>query len=500
MPLDTRGFVAPESNFQGLYKLSDTLDKKRYREQADAERKQGQQMADTKFISNYFDPKEKLTGSPLDPQSQKLLDKAYRQALDLNRQGANLAQVMGSTAPMVAQLNEYMVKGKAYNEQKKIALQEAAKIKGIDANKLAAQMDAMAFPVDPNTGDVDPSKYDPNQNYADLALRQGDVFNNQGFDEFIKGAKLNTTVGQAKSINSKGGYVKHKAEISAPNFYVSEVDADGNHTGFAPAYEIATDENGMQYHEFQKEDGTKEKAPVRLLDKKVFNDLPPDAKGYVLQEARRYAKEHGMELNSVQAENLARAIAYDELNSKSKKYGTVKNIEETKANPIKNITNVSVGGSKGSGSEVIVNDIYKGIEEQIDSDTKGGFNVTRLNALDSDAQSLIIDFARKLKGDDEIGNSNVFLHKNKDGNVVMYYTEGGELKLDKEHLIGILPRKGTNLKVQPGVKEKREVVKQEAKKQVKFSDLDPNGFKKEGKYWKYKDGTLFDDKGNVVNK
>jgi hypothetical protein len=31
-------------------------------------------------------------------------------------------------------------------------------------------------------------------------------------------------------------------------------------------------------------------------------------------------------------------------------------------------------------------------------------------------------------------------------------------------------------------------------------DLDPAGFKKEGKYWKYKDGRLFDDAGNVIKK
>lgn len=29
-------------------------------------------------------------------------------------------------------------------------------------------------------------------------------------------------------------------------------------------------------------------------------------------------------------------------------------------------------------------------------------------------------------------------------------------------------------------------------------ELDPKGFKKEGKYWKYKDGRLFDDNGNVI--
>jgi len=39
-----------------------------------------------------------------------------------------------------------------------------------------------------------------------------------------------------------------------------------------------------------------------------------------------------------------------------------------------------------------------------------------------------------------------------------------------------------------------------ATKQVDLNTLDPNGFKKEGNYYRYKDGTLFDGNGNVVNK
>lgn len=46
------------------------------------------------------------------------------------------------------------------------------------------------------------------------------------------------------------------------------------------------------------------------------------------------------------------------------------------------------------------------------------------------------------------------------------------------------------------------VPKQSLKEQTKvdYNSLDPNGFKKEGQYWKYKDGTLFDAQGNVIKK
>lgn len=473
--LDVRGFVVPEDNYAGLYKMGDTLQRNRYRKEAEAERKQGQQLADTKFIANYFDPKEFLTGSPLDPQSQSLLDKAYKQALDLNKQGANLAQVMGATAPLVNQLNEYMVKGKHFNEQKKIALQEAGKIKGIDANKLSAEMDKMAFPINPQTGQVDFANFDPNTNYADLALRNGEVYNNQGFDDFIKTAKLNTSVGQAKSINSKGGYVKHKAELSAPNFYTSETDADGNHIGFVPAYEVATDDNGEHLYEFTNEDGTKTKAPIRLLDKAVFNDLPPDAKGYVLQEARKYAKEHGVELNSVQAENLARAIAYDELNSKSKKYGTVKNIDETKAAPTRNITNVNVGGKGSYGTNI--NDLYQRIYDATqnpDINVKAtGQKATRFNALDSDAQDLIIGYVNKGR-ETKVEPEDIFL-TNEDGGVKVYKVNDRKEPIPElKNLLYTLPKLATNVKAAVDVKGKRAVLAEENKnnqagKKIKIS-------------------------------
>lgn len=54
----------------------------------------------------------------------------------------------------------------------------------------------------------------------------------------------------------------------------------------------------------------------------------------------------------------------------------------------------------------------------------------------------------------------------------------------------IQSKAGTKFKAQSGTKGS------ENTKDVK--DLDPNGFKREGKYWKYKDGRLFDDKGNVI--
>lgn len=499
MAIDVHGFVAPESDLRGLYKLSDTIERKQYKADIEKERKQAQQQADIKFLSNYFDPKEHLTGSPLDPQTNVLLSKAFNQALELNKQGASTSQILGATAPLVNQLNDYMVKGRAFNEQAKMATQQAVKITGVNQGKLLKQMQTMAFPIDPKTGEIDVTKFDPNNDYADLALRSGDVYDNQGFDEFIKGAKLNTVVGKAKSTNSKGGFTRHDAELSAPNFYVSETDADGNHIGFVPAHEIATEEGSQLMHEFRGEDGKTVKAPIRLLDKQVFNDLPPAAKGYVLQEARRYANEHGIELNSVQAENFARAIAYDELNSKSKKYGTVKNITETKAAPIKNVTNVNVN----AGGSSPINDLYSRISEATqnpDITVYGKPTGTRFNSLDADAQELIVGYVNKGR-EIKIEPEELFL-TNEGGDIKVYKLNDKKQPIPEgKNLLYTLPKTGTNLKAAIDVKNKREVVKQgQSAKGVKFADLDPNGFTKEGKYWKYKDGTLFDDKGNVVNK
>lgn len=117
------------------------------------------------------------------------------------------------------------------------------------------------------------------------------------------------------------------------------------------------------------------------------------------------------------------------------------------------------GGKEASKGEV--NDIFSRIESSaIDKADKyenqqSNTNAYEANEMPYDEQSLIMDFVNKGRNDGE--------HISPDNIKVIYNKSDGKLgvyKIDTGERLGYLPKTGTNLKVQPGAKEKREVIKQ----------------------------------------
>lgn len=109
-----------------------------------------------------------------------------------------------------------------------------------------------------------------------------------------------------------------------------------------------------------------------------------------------------------------------------------------------------------------INDVYKGVDDKVNENLDKGFDATRINSLNTDAQNIVMEFARKTTGNQNINYSNVFLHKNEDGEIGVYKVtsddKGRQLIPSTEKLIGFLPKVGTNLKAQAGVGEKRAVI------------------------------------------
>lgn len=128
---------------------------------------------------------------------------------------------------------------------------------------------------------------------------------------------------------------------------------------------------------------------------------------------------------------------------------------------------------KGDGSEN-VNDIYSRIEDAADkakNENKiigiSAFGGSPLNGgekaenLKLDEQNVIMNFINQSYPGQKYIASDLVVKKNGDGGLDIF-------DLTTEDKLGTLPKAGTNLKVQPSVKEKREVIKQgEAKYQTK---------------------------------
>lgn len=157
----------------------------------------------------------------------------------------------------------------------------------------------------------------------------------------------------------------------------------------------------------------------------------------------------------------------------------------------------TINNRYGSGSDVNINDLYGKIDSQATKDFQSGFGYTRMNALDTDAQNVIIDFANKGKAEDAmIDRGNLFVKKQPNGDLDIYQVAktdaGGKqtISLDEKYKIGTLPKVGTNLKVQPNTAAKAAVVAQGENKKPQTSKpeiVEQNGHryklnKKTGQY------------------
>lgn len=356
MAVNPQGFVTPEQDFRGLYNLSNNLEQKKLRDEELQRQRQGKKSASDKYFTNYLDPKDRFTGTKFDPEVNKLLGEALKQAYDLSSTGADDTEIFTAISPLVNKVNDYSQKAMAVNAQKKQAVEFLKGQKGIDINKFSTAFDDAVFNEVDGSGNKkmrELSQIDPNYNYIDQVLKDGDIYNAEGFDDYVSKSGKNTTVEDVSVYNKDKSMRRTKAEMTMPSFMVSEKDERGAHTGFVPQYDIATDGEQPVLHDFLNEEGITESAPVRLVTQDVFNSLPPNTKAYLRQEAKKYAQEKKIDISSPQVENFAKALAYDELKRSAKQYSTLKELQVQKAAPtvIHNTTNVNTGGGKDAGAE-----------------------------------------------------------------------------------------------------------------------------------------------------
>ena len=369
MALPVDRFITPEQNFEGLYRYSGRLEQNRLRQEQEKQAAAGRKAASDKYFANYLDPKERFTGTMADPVITDKLAKALDQAFELSAKGATDNEIFMAITPLVNDANEYTQKAKAIQAQKKQALEVLGKQKGIDPLKFSSEFDDEVFmETDTKTGVKkmrELSTVDPSQNYADAVLKNRDIYTPEGFDEYVAKAGKNTTLEDTWVYGKDKSARRTKVEMTMPSFMMSDKDEREAHVDFVPKYEIATDGDNVVMGEFMGQDGAKTKAPVRMVTNEVFNDLPVSAKAYLRQEVRRLAKEKGVDLNAAQSENLAKAIAYDELKNSGKQYSTLKEVQVQKAAPAPRVTvNVNGSGRDNNGGGKITGNVLDGMQDE----------------------------------------------------------------------------------------------------------------------------------------
>jgi hypothetical protein len=292
------------------------------------------------------------------------------------------------------------------------------------------------------------------QNPDELAAHTSST---EGIGKFFKGLDKNT-INHVNETNKKGFIDKqgYKA-TSLGDLQEMEFDGEGNPASNPLKYEASDlkDSNGK---------------PMRMITPELEKSMRGSGLGNQMDKLwmdskldviKNWATQNRRLPSPGEEEDLKKSFLY----SNFSQY-VPSNISRNDLQAVPKPPHISVNiNGAGAGN---VNDVFKSINDQADKDNAahGGYAATRINSLNTDAQNIVLEFARKTTGDPEVNYKNTFIQKDANGHIGIYRTtkddnddKVNKLIPDADHLIGFLPQVGTNLQAkQPGVAEKRAVV------------------------------------------
>jgi len=426
MAIDIRGFVTPEQDFRGLYEAANTVERKNYREEEmrfREEEKQNQleakRQASGRFFANYLDPKDYFTGTNYDPHTYKTLNDALGQAYDLINKGAGDTEVLAAINPLVNRANKYTQLAKTYTANKNELINGLKQFKGYKIPALSKKLDQTIF-FDDNGKMKDLEMIDPDniQEYLAQTLQKygGEVTTSAGLDDYLKGIPTFSEEKSVRRKNSRGGVESRRSVITKPAF----MDYDEQDENFVPKYEVATEYGVTQEGEFEKPDGTKVKAPIRLLDEKIFYDVlqkRPDVADWVMGEVKRLNPEQN--LNTTQADNAARAILYNKI--KDAQLGNIKDIQVSEQPKVYN--NYNMGGSNTTSN---FRDSYNRILKESNNPDRPNKSIP-INELASEDADLVVAAANRKAPNAGFDYTNIFVKQDSDGALKIYKATDGTL-------------------------------------------------------------------------
>lgn len=478
---EVNNFIIPESNFNGLYKIGDDLQRNRQLDDAAKQHAAANKNALNKWVDDYADPKENLSGTPTDPEMVQgyanLLEKGRKFILE--NPGADQSSVTMVLSKDAAKLAKYAATAKVIKNKVADNMKAVPENSGYDKFKLQQKAIQSAW-YNPDGTVKSLDQINPDQDYVAGVVQDApeEVTNNSGIDNWMKGQRMVENSAKLKTINPKGGYESKSMTTNAYPFAVPDVDDRGNAVGgFVPQYEVAHDNEAPIIHEFKGQDGKSVSAPVRMVTPQIYKSILANSPGTAdwLRGQIKTAIKTGdykdasgkpIDINSPQAEMLGKAIMYDEL--KARGLGGMKEVIMQKENPI--IIKNYAPNQKGSVSDIQINNIYKEIQDKVEEDvaniSKGdGRSVaTQLNQLSDQAVELLVDKANKLappsEGAPKLSYADLYLSKEPNGKIALYKRGAdGSVGGKEEDRITYLSQIGANLGKQANTKAKSEVVR-----------------------------------------
>jgi hypothetical protein len=465
--LDIRGFEVQPAEFKGLDMAAEQLRRNQFRNQELKQRQEGEKAATAKYLGNYLDSKDALTGTAYDPEIVKGFDALLSQGYELANKGANMNEIMMAISPGVAKLNQYSTKAKLINQQIKSSIDKIKPYKGYNTEALEQEAKKLAF-YDDNGQLRDINSVDPNMDYVSetARLHPERITSGAGLDEFVAKSPMAT---DSKDVQTMYAGKKRTVRYDASHPFWEDIQMDdkGNAVTDKSGNPVGLDVNSQP---IVGDDGKPFVNPqtgqaYRAIAKPEFTAIMkhnPDIADYVRGQVNESFRAAGADKvpteGTPQWEMKARHILYDELKSRSK--SSFKTLDkQVNTAPVTRIQlgfdPYGKGGSKGgssASSDVNINDIAAEVNAHVSKVTEG--HGAPLNELSGTAQNTILKYARELSGDSKLSQADIYLKKEKNGDISIKSTDG--------NVIGFMTANDLNLPSQPGIKEKREVLKKES--------------------------------------
>lgn len=468
--LDLHDFTIPEGNFSGLYKAGDDLAQNRNavaKAKVDGEAKKA---GTAKWLSDFSDPKDHLSGMPTDPEVVKRFGDIQTKGLEYLRSnpGADQNSLLLHLNKDVNELSTYATKAKVIAKKTEEGLKAINENSGYDKKTLQQRAMKNAW-YNPDGSVKGVQDVNPDADYISetINIYPEEVTNNSGVDNWLKSQKMVENGHSGKFTNSKGGYEQKSMVTNGYTFAVPETDGAGvSNAKMVPEYDVARDGQTPITHEFTNTKGEKATAEVRMVKPQLYTSIlanSPGTKDWLRGQVNmaiktgdyKDAEGEPIKLNSPQADMLGKVILYDEL--KARGMGGMKERESVKATPAPRIS-VTVNNGK-KGEDIKVYDLYGKIADYAKAQKERGKTYTQLNLLPFDQQIAALTFVNSTASTDEntkFTQKDIFLDYNSAGEVEIYKNSPGQLKNGDTYL-GILPETATNTKVQPTAKGKYKV-------------------------------------------
>lgn len=344
MPLDLSGFNVPEEKFEGLYQAAGSLQRRNVVNQRLALAERGRQDATGKYIQDYLDPKQYLTGTAYDPQIVSGLQSLLQQGEALTSKGATTSDVLMALGPQVAKLNDYSTRAKLINNNINASVTRLKAYSGYDPDAITQQARKEAF-YNPDGSLKDISSVDPGNDYVTEAAKNHPelVTTGKGLDDFVAKTPMRDYSNSVTTTYAGRGKTT-TYDAKAP-FWMdlqknpdgsTATDDSGNPKGLGVVGSPMVDDKGQPIT--NPDNGQ----PMMAMDKDHFNAIMthnPDVADYVRGEVNKQFTAAGAKQlpaeGSPQWDMMARHVLGDELQTRDKSYFKTRDQQKESAPAVK---------------------------------------------------------------------------------------------------------------------------------------------------------------------